>query len=115
MRPDAIFPVPLLHFRQNGLLDLLNSYFVALVEGPLLDSLGAGQSSLAQYPHVLARCRLTYVKFACNQAAANSILHQITVDLWREMLCRVFEPLQNLQSALVRESANSDSRYHGHV
>jgi hypothetical protein len=40
--PRSMLPPWLLYFRQNGFLDLPNSALVALVEGPLLDSLGAG-------------------------------------------------------------------------
>jgi len=69
---------------------------VALVEGPLLDSLGPGQPGLTQYLHVFARGRLTHTKLARDQAAANTVLHQVAVDLRREMLCRVLKPLKNL-------------------
>ena len=55
---------------------------------------------------------LAHAKLAGNQAAAHSILHQIAVDLRREMLGRVLKPVENLQSALVRESADCGSRYH---
>ena len=64
-----------LHFRENGFLDLLDFAFVALIEGPLLDSLGARQPSLAQNLHVFAGGRLANAKLARNEAAANPILH----------------------------------------
>ncbi len=69
----ADFSVRLLHFRQDGFLDLPDFSFVPLVEGPLLDSLRAGQPSLAQNPHVFAGGRLTYAELARNQAAADPI------------------------------------------
>ena len=88
-----------------------DSGLVALVERPLLDALGACQTRLAQNLHVFARGRLAYAKLACNQASANPILHQIAIDLRREVLGRVLKLLKNLQPALVRESPDCDGRY----
>src|SRR5579864_2421949 len=94
------------------MLDLPDSGFVALVEGPFLDSFGADQASLAQDLHMFAGCWLTHAKFAGNQAPADSVFHQIAVYLRREVIPRLLEPLQNLQSSLVREGSHRYSRYH---
>lgn len=64
-----------LYFRENGFLDLLDSGFVALVERPLFDSLGTGQSGLAEDFHVFTGCWLADAEFAGNQNATNSVLH----------------------------------------
>ena len=64
-----------LHFRENGFLDLLDFGFVALIEGPLLDSPGTGQSGLAQDFHMLTRGWLTHTKLACDRTAADPVLH----------------------------------------
>jgi len=85
-----------LDFRQNGLLDLPDLDLVALIEGPLFDPLGTSQSGMAQYFHVFAGGRLAHAKLARDQAPAYPILHQIAIDLRREMLCRFLKPLEDL-------------------
>jgi hypothetical protein len=96
-RRETYFPVRLLlHLRQNGSLNLPYFGLVALVESPLFNSLGAGQTCLTQNLHVFTRGRLTDSKLARNQASANPILHQIAVDLRREVFSRVLKPFENL-------------------
>jgi hypothetical protein len=94
--PSKLFALWLLHFCQNDFLDLLDSGLVALVEGPLLDSLGASQAGLAQNLHVFASGWLADTQLARDQAAANPILHQVAVDLRWKMLGRVLKPKKNL-------------------
>ena len=101
-----------LYFRQNCFLDLFDFALVALVEGPLLDPLGTCQTGLAQNPHVFACGRLADPELARNEATANSILYQIAVYLRRKVFCRVLKPLENLQSSVVRERPDYDSRHH---
>jgi hypothetical protein len=76
---------------------------VSLVKDPLLDSLRPYQSGMAQNLEVFARGWLTDSKLAGNQHSANTVIHQTPIHLRREMLCRVLEPVQYLQSAIARE------------
>ena len=56
--------------------------------------------------------RLADVELASYEEAANSIFHQITIALPWEMAARVFEPLQDLQPALVPQGLNRRSKIH---
>lgn len=56
--------------------------------------------------------RLADVELASYEKAANPVFHQITVALRWEMAARVFEPLQDLQPALVPQGLNRRGKSH---
>ena len=56
--------------------------------------------------------RLTDVQFASDQHPAHAVFDQITVNLRREMLRGVFEPTQDLQSAVVGECPECATSIH---
>jgi hypothetical protein len=76
---------------------------VSLVKDPLLDSFRPYQSGMAQDLEVFARRWLAHSKLAGNQHSAYTVIHQTPIHLRREMLRRVLEPVQYLQSAIARE------------
>jgi len=105
-------PNEFLYLGKDGFFDLSDSDFVALIEGPLFDSLRPDKSGLAQNLHMFAQGGLTQVELTCDEQSANAVLHQITVHLWWEMLCRLLKPGQDLESAVVREGSKRESRCH---
>jgi len=86
---------------QNHPLDLSDCGVVALVEGPLLHALSANQGGRGQDLEVFTRGRLADSQLPGNQDATYAVFHQVAVHLWREVRSRVFQPIQNLQSALI--------------
>jgi len=86
---------------EDSPLDLADPCFIALVEGPLLDPLGAKQACLRKDFEVFARCRLTDPHFAGDKDSAHAILDEIAIDLPGKVGGRVFKPVQNLQPALI--------------
>ena len=112
--PSGLARESILYLRQNAFLNFRNTGLVALVESPLLNTFRTRKPSLAQNPHMFAEGWLTDAKLASNETAANSILDQVAIDLRGKMSCRVFEPFEDLQSAIVRHRPNFQSRYHCH-
>src|SRR5258708_7322413 len=80
---------------QYRFLDLADARLVAPVECPLLDTLGAQQSSLGQHFEVLAHRRLAHAQLFGDQHTTDAVLDQVAVDLRPEMRLRVFQPLQD--------------------
>ena len=71
-----------------------------------------GQAGLAKNFHVFAQGELTYAKFACDQVATYTIVHQIPGNLPWEMFRGVLQPPENLLPAVVRESSDGNAWYH---
>lgn len=65
-----------------------------------------GQAGLAKNFHVFAQGELTDAKFACDDVTTYTIFHQTPGNLPREMFRRLLQPLENLLSAVVRESSD---------
>jgi hypothetical protein len=85
---------------------------VSLVKDPLLDSFRPYQSGMAQNLKVFARGRLAHSKLAGNQHSAYTVIHQTPIYLRREMLRRVLEPVQYLQSAIACERSKREACIH---
>jgi hypothetical protein len=92
-----------LQLSQCHLLQMIDLGLVSLVKDPLLDSLRSYQSGMAQNLQVFAGGRLAHSKLAGNQQSAYTVIHQTPIHLRREILRRVLEPVQYLQSAIARE------------
>ena len=88
----------------HRLLEPCNLLLMPSVEDPLFDALGSQQPNLRQYPQVLAHRRLTDTEFFRDQHAANPISDKIAIDLWREMYTRIFQPGENQQTPIARQS-----------
>jgi len=96
----------------DQLFQFLDFTFIALVEGPLFDAFCPDESRLQQDLHVLAGGGLTHVELPGDQHAAYAVLHQIPVHLRREMPAGVLQPVENLQAAVIRQSAQSQFHFH---
>jgi len=55
---------------------------------------------------------LAYAKFTGDEQAANSVFHQISVALRREMTSRMLQPFQNLQPPVIAKSLNGYRQVH---
>jgi hypothetical protein len=97
---------------EEARLDRADLAFIAAVEGPLLDSLGAQQSGLDQDPHMFAQGRLADAELFGDEKRADAILDQIAVGLRREMGARVLQPVEDLETALVGERSDDNRRLH---
>ena len=80
--------------REHRRLQLGNAGFVALVECPLLDPLGAEQPGLRQDLEC-ADGRLADAELFGDQHAADFVLHEIAIHLRGEMRLGTFQPFQN--------------------
>src|SRR6516225_2793571 len=108
----SIYPLPRLEnphdpalarsdLREDSALELPDARLVPPVEGPLLDALAANETCLGEDLQMLAHGRMSHAKFLRDQHPAHPVLHQVTVNLRREVLCRGSQPLEDLQAALV--------------
>ena len=86
---------------QNHPLDFSDCGVVALVECPLLDALSADQAGGCEDLEVFASGRLAYRQFPRNQDATHAIFDKVAVNLRWKVRWRVFQPIENLQSAVV--------------
>jgi hypothetical protein len=67
---------------------------------------------MAQNLKVFASGRLAHSKLAGNQHSAYAVIHQTPIHLCREMLRRVLEPVQYLQSAITGERSKREVGIH---
>ena len=67
--------------------------FIPFVKNPLLDSFGTDQASLAQDLQMFACGRLADTQLASDQHPAHAVLYHIAVNLWREVLDWILEPI----------------------
>ena len=92
---------------EHGGFQLGNARFIALVERPLLDALGAHQSGLRQYFQVLAHGGLADAELLGDQHPADPVLDQVAVDLRAKMRPGAFQPFQDQQPPIAGERAKS--------
>ena len=71
--------------RPKRLLHFGDTFVVALVERPLLDSLGAHESGLCEDSEVFTRRRLTHSQLLSDEDAADAVPDEIAVNLRAEM------------------------------
>ena len=93
--------------REHCCFQLGDAGFVAFVECPLLDTLGAQQPCLRQDLQMLAHGRLTHAELFGDQHAADPVLDEVTVDLLAKMRPRAFQPLQDQEPPIAGERAKS--------
>jgi hypothetical protein len=101
-----------LELGQCHLLQVIDLGLVSLVKDPLLNSLRPYQSGMAQNLEVFARGWLAHSKLAGNQHSAYTVIHQTSIHLCREMLRRILEPVQYLQSAIAGERSKREVCIH---
>src|SRR3954471_20273497 len=92
---------------EHGRFQLRNARFIALVERPLLDALGAHQSGLRQYFEVLAYGGLTDAELLGNQHPADPVPDKVAVDLRTKMRSGTFQPFQDQEPPIAGERAKS--------
>src|SRR5215472_11477350 len=80
-------------------------FLVALIERPLFDALSLDQSGQREHLEVFARGRLADAELVGDEAAADAVLDEISVDLRRKMGARILQPLQDLKAPLVGQRA----------
>jgi hypothetical protein len=97
---------------QGHLLQAVDLGLFSLVKSPLLDSFGPYQAGMAQDLKVFACSRLADAQLTGDQQPTNAVIHQAPIHLWSEMLCRVFEPVQYLQSAIACERSKREVCIH---
>src|SRR5215475_12216567 len=93
------------NFSYDQILDFADAGFVSAVESPFLDAFTTNQAGLRKNAQVFAGGGLAYAQFAGDQDAAHSVLHQVTVNLGREVFPRLLEPFQNLQAFWISQGA----------
>ena len=86
---------------QNHPLDFSDCGVFALIEGPLLEALSADQAGRGQDLEVFTCSRLADSQFPRNQDATHAIFDKVAVNLRWKVRWRVFQPIENLQSAVV--------------
>src|ERR1700722_15541705 len=96
----------------NRRRDRAQAFLVALVEGPLLDPLGAHRADLGEELHVLGHGRLADAELLGDQEAADAVLDEVAVDLLAEMRARVLEPVEDLQATFIGEGAKRGGDFH---
>ena len=69
----------------------------------MLDPLGSKKPGVHENSEVLAGRRLTDPQLFGDVNAADTVTHQVTIDLGRKMGFRLFEPVEDLQATLVGE------------
>lgn len=84
-------------FCGNQSLHRFDGSFIPFVKDPLFDFLVPEKARLTKNAQMLACSRLANAQFPRDEYSANSILHQIAIQLGRKMLARIFQPLQNLK------------------
>src|SRR5258708_923960 len=94
------------HLRQDLFLDLADLGFVAPIKGPLLDPLGPNEPGPRQHLQMLAGGRLAHSQLLGDEHAADAVLDQIAVLLRAEVPLWLLQPLQDLEAALIGESAD---------
>ena len=92
---------------EHGRFQLRDARFIALVERPLLDALGAHQSGLRQYLQMLAHGGLADAELLGDQHPADPVLDKVAVDLRAKMRPRAFQPFQDQQPPIAGERAKS--------
>ncbi len=97
----------MLNVQQHRLLDLPDLSLISLIEGPLLDPLPSQETCLRQDLQVFAGRWMTDAEFSRNQQAADTVLNQVAVDLRGKVAPRIFQPLQDLQPAVVCEGSKN--------
>ena len=97
---------------EDTLLDAADLRFITLKESPLLDALGTDESGVQQDLHVLAGGGLTHAELLGNQHTADTVFDQVPVDLRREMLARLLQPVQDLQPPVVRQRPQHGFFFH---
>src|SRR5258707_9603862 len=85
---------------EDRLLHLMDTEFVAPVEGPLLDALRSDQPRLRQYLQVLTGGRLADAQLVGDQHPAYPVLHQIAIDLRRENTGPGLQPFRGPEPAV---------------
>ena len=87
------------------MFELRNSRFITTVERPLLDSLWSDETCIHENSEMLTSGWLRDPQLLSDKDAANAVDDKITIDLRWEVCRGVFEPLQYLQSFLIRQGA----------
>jgi hypothetical protein len=93
-------------------LDFSYPFLVTFVERPLLDFLAANEAGGGENAQVLACRGLAHAKFLRDIDAADAVLDEVTVDLWREMGLRIFQPVHDLKPTIVGERLDQASINH---
>src|SRR5713226_2487530 len=89
-----------------------DSLLVAAVEGPLLDALRLNEAQCGEDLEMLVGARFTHAELVGDEHAAHAVLHQISVDLRREVVPRLLQPVEDGQAPLVRQRCRHVDRKH---
>lgn len=101
-----------LDFGQDRLLELPDSRLVALVKGPLFDSLSTNQSRLGKNFKMFTRGRLADLKLLRDEHTAHAILDQVSIHLRWKMTSGVLEPFQDQPAAAAGQRPQCKIRSH---
>jgi len=101
-----------LNFGRQAFFEPCDCGFVSHIESPLFDTLAADQAGLCECLEMLAGCRLAHAELAGDEHSAHAILDEVAVDLWREVLSGLPEPIEDQQTFVVRQSAQAESEVH---
>src|SRR5207244_3068570 len=85
---------------------------VPAVEGPLLDALAAHEPGPREDLEMLAGRGLADAELVGDEHAAHAVAHEIPVHLAGEVRSRRFQPVEDLQPALVPEGLDDIQRKH---
>src|SRR5262249_2277642 len=86
-------------------LDGPDARLVPPVERPLLDPLATHEAGLGEDFQVLAERGRADPQLPGDEHGADAVLHEVPVDLGREMGSRILQPLENLESLRIPERA----------
>jgi hypothetical protein len=89
--------------RRDGLL-------VPPIEDPLLDPRSVDEPRRDKHSHVLAHGWLAHAQLLGDENAAHAVGLEIAVDLRPEMLGRIFQPVENLQTPFVVYGAQATKK-----
>lgn len=107
-----MLPGSLLDACQQAALDPADFRFLALVKRPLLDAFGPQEPRSQKDIQVFTGGRLAHPEFPRDQHTADAVFDQVAVDLRGEVFARLFQPFQDLQPLVVRQSTQHQLTFH---
>jgi hypothetical protein len=90
----------------------LNRILISLVKRPLLNALASEETNLREDLQMLRDRGVADAELARDEQSANAVFDEIAVALGREVALGVFQPLQNLETAMVAERLDGLSQVH---
>lgn len=103
---------PALYARGDQSFQSLDLRLIALIKRPLFDAFCFYEAGLQEDFHMLAGGGLAHAELLGDEHAANAVLHQVAIDLRAEVLARMFQPIEDLPAAVIRQGPQGQFHFH---